>query len=158
MNAWDFFSDFFFTISLWDNRKLHDDIIYLFIAAVGFVLIPWGLNLYTLLQFQQRWQNSIYQTRLRGWITSFFPHLCILSFISGSSFGAVELCNSNLFNIEFFSMGLSQTELREFGLKKLFTVVVAENVPQLAIRFVETNFFFLFCFSFLNFCLFLTTN
>ena len=46
--------------------------------------------------------------------------------ISGSSFTAVELCNSGLFSIRLFSMGLNKRQLALFRNKRVFTVVLLE--------------------------------
>lgn len=57
--------------------------------------------------------------------------LIIAVAFSGSSFGAIELANSNLFGYELFCMGLSARHLKEFQGKRFFSSVLFENAPQL---------------------------
>ena len=49
-----------------------------------------------------------------------------ITFICGSSFSAVSLCNSYLFQLDTFSMGLSRKQMAIFRNKRIFSVVLLE--------------------------------
>merc|ERR1712087_361249 len=104
----------------------------IFGASVLFILVPVVLNIVNLFKFQ----NKLVKTndRYRPWFEDYIMILFFLSFICGSTFSAVELANSNLFGLRMFSMGLSKRDMMRFKQNRLWSVVVAENVPQLVIQ------------------------
>merc|ERR1719266_822921 len=106
----------------------------IFGASVLFIVVPVGLNFVNLFQFQ----NKLVKThdRYHPWFEDYMMFLFLLSFICGSTFSAVELTNSNLFGHRMFSMGLSKYDKMTFKQHRLWSVVVAENVPQLVIQIV----------------------
>eukprot|EP01083_Nonionella_stella_P244968 852099_1 len=58
----------------------------------------------------------------------------LLSVVTGSSFAAVTLLNSYLFQLNMFDMGLSRRQLKQFGTKRVYSIVMLENVPQLILQ------------------------
>ena len=82
---------------------------------------------------QKKWTtDSNVQEGVRGWFMDWSIILVAAVALSGSSFGAIELANSNLFQLDLFSMGLSAHHLKEFQGKRFFSSVLFENAPQLA--------------------------
>ncbi len=63
----------------------------------------------------------------------------MLSLLSGSCFAAIEFVNSYLFGLKIFSMGLSENEMRKFNQKRLFNVILCENVPQIIIQIIYST-------------------
>ena len=56
--------------------------------------------------------------------------LVIAVALSGSSFGTIELANSNLFGIDLFSMGLSKRFMKEFQAKRcVLNTVLSLHCP-----------------------------
>ena len=70
------------------------------------------------------------------WIKDNLRTLYFLSAISGSSFSAIALCNSYLFQLPVFCMGLPYYHQSKFQNKRFFFVVLIENIPQLIIQLV----------------------
>ena len=94
-------------------------------------------NFIDLIKFQAEWQDdALLGDRYRAWLDQYMNVLFILSFLSGSTFSAIQLVNSNLFGLRMFTMGLSTRDMRKFNLSRLKNVIVGENVPQLVIQIV----------------------
>merc|ERR1712113_570321 len=107
----------------------------LFGASVLFVVVPLLKNFIDLIRFQGMWQkHPLHADRYRAWLDQYANVLFFLSFICGSTFGSVELVNSNLFGRRLFCMGLSKLDLRRFNQKRLVNVIVGENLPQLLVQ------------------------
>lgn len=60
--------------------------------------------------------------------------LYILSIFTGSAFAAVSLVNSFTFRLQLFDMGLTDSELLAFTYKRVYSVVLLENIPQLCLQ------------------------
>ena len=96
--TWDFYSDIVFAIRLleyWLNDEDDADIVlYLFIASVVFIWIPWGLNIRQMIYAQKKWTTDpTVQAGVRGWFLNWSIILVCAVIFSGSSFGAIELAN-----------------------------------------------------------------
>ena len=65
-------------------------------------------------------------TEVKLWIKSKVKTLYFISIISGSSFSAIALVNSNLFQLSIFTMGLSRYHKSIFRNKRFFSVVLLE--------------------------------
>ena len=59
----------------------------------------------------------------------------MLVLLSGGSFRALKMMNSNLFGLPLFSAGLSTLQLRQFQSHHVLATVFAENVPQIALQY-----------------------
>eukprot|EP01084_Bolivina_argentea_P314196 544204_1 len=141
--TWDFFSDVFFSALLYTS-KLQDsnNIIYwlMFGLSVLFIVLPVLLNFKSLLSFQRKWQeDALHADRYRAWLSQYANILFFLSFLSGSTFGAIALVNSNFLGWRLFAMGLSEKDMRKFNQKRLTNVVLGENLPQLLVQIVYTG-------------------
>ena len=58
-----------------------------------------------------------------------YPNLKVLyavSILTGSSHTAIEICNSNLFGLYQFAMGLKKTELMAYQYKRVYSIVLLE--------------------------------
>eukprot|EP01083_Nonionella_stella_P084061 232584_1 len=56
-----------------------------------------------------------------------------MSFVCGSSFSAAHMCSSNAFDLSIFSMPLSKMGIARFQYKRVYSLVLLEDVPQLII-------------------------
>ena len=142
----DFFSDVFFCALLYTDyisNPSESDLIYLIIFGLSamFIVVPVLLNFRDLLKFQKKWQSDkLHADRYRAWLSQYVNVLFFLSFLSGSTFGAIAFVNSNFLGLRLFAMGLSSRDLREFNQRRLRTVVVAENLPQLLLQIAFTAY------------------
>eukprot|EP01083_Nonionella_stella_P003701 10643_1 len=139
--VWDFFTDLLFTVSLYDNYVLISDkteYTVLFVASVIFIIGPLAKTFYNLFQFQDEWRDGggVLSSCYAAWLLHHGQFLYLLSFLSGSTYAAINLVNSNFLGHKLFSMGLSQTDLLKFNQTRLVNVVVGENVPQLVIQVI----------------------
>ena len=103
----------------------------IFIGAIVFVTLPIFSNFIQLHQNLQVWVTDL-ETRVivQAWIQMHLRTLYLLSIVFGSAFTAVELCNSNIFHLNVFNMGLNRRQKAAFKNKRLFSTVLLENVPQ----------------------------
>jgi hypothetical protein len=92
-----------------------------------------ALNLLQLLRAQKQWMAATdISAGVQGWFIDWSIGLVIAVVLSGSSIDAIELANSNLFQHDLFSMGLSTRHLKALQDKRCFSSVIFENAPQLA--------------------------
>lgn len=124
---WDFFSDIFFAIDVyWTHIKGGDvetPFLIVFICSLVFIILPLLKNFYDLIKSQGEWQKSpLHGDRYRSWLDQYANILFFMSFLCGSTFGAIALVNSNLFGMRIFCMGLSTKDLRRFNQKRLVNV------------------------------------
>merc|ERR1719361_506034 len=71
---------------------------------------------------------------VKHWILRHSFTLYLLPFLSGSAFNAIAIVNSNAFQLDVFSMGLSKREMHKFRLQRIWSVVLLENLPQIALQ------------------------
>ena len=102
-----------------------------------FLILPMMANLTQLNKEIKKWITDN-DTRhiLQPWILKHGKGLYLLAIISGSAFSAVELCDSNLFQLSFFSLDLPLRQKQIFKNKRVFSVVFFENIPQIALQIV----------------------
>ena len=60
----------------------------------------------------------------------------ILVLLSGGSFRALKLMNSNLFGLPLLSAGLSTLQLQHFQSHQVLATVLAENIPQIVLQYI----------------------
>ena len=108
-----------------DNGKIY---LLIFIAAISFILIPLWCNIWQLQHEIKGWTNSNdnCNRQVSHWIKSRVKIIYILTFISGSAFSTIALCNSYLFQVEIFSMGLSRKQRATFQNKRIYSTVLLE--------------------------------
>ena len=158
MYTLDFVSDCFFVAELVltfpgiDNDMIH---FILLSCSIFFIIVPLFANIYQLQVEIKRWMSDPDSKQvIRAWMRYNMRILYLLSFISGSAFSAVELCNSYLFQLPLFSMGLSQRDTAFFKNQRIFTIVLLEvcTIPSCEIVLILRNcaffFFIVFCFYF----------
>ena len=129
----DFLSDVFFCMKLYvltfdgigENDKYY---FILFILSCIFLIAPLISNILQLHFEISKWQKDtiLRKTGVSNWIKSNVRLLYFVSVISGSSFSAISLCNSYLFQLSVFSMGLSKYHQSIFQNKRFYSVVLLE--------------------------------
>ena len=132
----DFVSDVFLSIELFFNMVDDDEefvkyrVVYviLFISSIIFIIVPLITTLVQLHRELTKWLMDpiLARTDAPLWIINYLRILYLVAIISGSSFSAVSLFNSNLFKWPMFSMGLARFHRRIFRTKRFFSVVLLE--------------------------------
>lgn len=145
--TFDFYSDVTFVIQVWldsitNNSKLFNSttqisIAIIFILSILAIICPLLMNIYQLHKEIGIWMLNPDCSQIVGpWIKKRVKFLYTLSFICGSSFSAIELCNSHLFELAIFSAGLPNRMVWIFKNKRFFSVVLLENIPQIGCQLI----------------------
>ena len=145
----DFFSDILFSLKLYLEMIVHSNSAagngttiniysFLFYSSIIFIIVPLVGNLLQLHKQLAKWLVDPILKHTDGpmWILSYLKILYFVAIICGSSFSAVALFNSNLFQWRLFSMNLSRYHRKAFRNKRFFSVVLLENIPQLIIQII----------------------
>ena len=133
LNIMDMISDLFFTVQaeiLRDFNEPSTEII--FVLSCCFLVIPVILSVIQL--WHQMHKHWLKNDKLRHWLSEYNKYLFAASIVSGSSFSAIDLFNSNLLSLEVFDMGLSKQDYLSFRYKRVYSLTLLENVPQLILQ------------------------
>ena len=93
--VWDFVSDLIFSARAFEQK-------YYIQGTLGliFVLIPWIVNVYILIQSQKKWTNdNSIKFGISIWLLKYNKKLIFLTIVCGSAFAAIDLCNSRAFGM-----------------------------------------------------------
>ena len=126
----DTLSDALFTITISNDLRdaSHTEIsmplTIMLVASISFIVLPCLITLIQLSKEIAIWKRV--SDDLNAWFSQNMTIVYIASIFMGSSFAAVELFNSNLFNLEIFDMGLSRTQLMGFNVKRIYSLVLLE--------------------------------
>ena len=125
LQIWDFMSDLSFAYNLPDKQKNP-----LFFWSILFIVIPWTINIIFLLAFRYKWANN---REVAGWLREHTYKLVAMTMFCGGAQPSIELCNSRIFGIDLFSMGLSKYQMIQNSKFKVLLTTVLENIPQVFI-------------------------
>ena len=134
----DMFGDIAFTIEVNANYKTEIDdfvraqlLIILIISCIS-IIVPIAVSVVQVyIAANTLWLKD---DTIRDWFTKFDKLLYISSFITGSSFAAVELFNSNILALYVFDMGLYKKHSLQFNNSKIYSIVLLENFPQIILK------------------------
>ena len=140
----DFYSDIIFSIEMIsfgiNNRNIFAVWI-LVICCYLFIILSWSLNMKNLIQYEEIWsQNEIIGESVHIWLIDWSVWLNGLTAFSGSSFGSLELCNTNFFGYDPFCMGLNERHIKTFNTHRLLIQVILDDTPQLIIQIIYFYF------------------
>ena len=143
----DFFSDIFFCLKLGvfafatsENTHLSEYsqniFFYLFFGCLVCIIVPVFTTLIQLHLQMSEWSEDavLKNTDVTKWISSNITLVYLLAVLTGSSFTAIDICNCYLLKLSIFCMGLSEYHKTHFQIKRFFSVIMIENVPQLIIQ------------------------
>ena len=120
----DLLCDIFISIALSERIMDKNIFSWLFIASLVFIVFP---IMVSIVQLSQQIDNYwIKDDQIKLWLTDNSKTLFLLSFLCGSSFTAVELMNSNLFELYLFSMDLSKEQMHRYMAKRIYSIVFLE--------------------------------
>ena len=92
-----------------------------------FIIVPLFANIYQLqVEIKRLMSDPDSKQVIRAWMRYNMKILHLSIFISGSAFSAVELCNSYLFQLPLFSVGVSQRDTVFFKNQRIFTILVGD--------------------------------
>eukprot|EP01084_Bolivina_argentea_P157080 273737_1 len=130
----DTFLDLLFAISITlqyvETKDEH--LLYTMIGCNLFVVLPVVVSIGQLIQeARKKW---IQDDHLRSWLASYIELLYLLSILTGSAYTAVQVVNCGALQMNVFNMGLNKKQRIQFNTKRIFGIVMCENIPQLAIQ------------------------
>eukprot|EP01083_Nonionella_stella_P084250 233167_1 len=129
----DMISDCFFTVNISIESRINTIYWIPTILSGLFIVFPASLTIVQLYRHSSKhWLYASEQ--VRGWLSYRAKLLYLLSTITGSSFAAVSLVNSYIFQLELFDMGLTDKQILAFAYKRVYSVVLFENVPQICLQ------------------------
>ena len=100
-----------------------------------FLLLPTLINLFQLSSAVRTWTDDCdIRQIMQPWLTSNVGFLYASSIVFGSAFSAMEFCNSNLFQWNICYMNVPRKLKQKFKLKRLYSIVLFENIPQLGLQ------------------------
>ena len=107
----------------------------LFSFGLLFIILPLIGNIMQLHHEIQVWITDSYSKySVQAWMNSYLRVLHFMTIICGSSFAAVDICNSNIFHLSLFNMGLNKRQRAIFKNQRILSVVLLENIPQLILQ------------------------
>jgi len=128
----DLLSDAFFAFHLSSYFAKHHLYRTLFVLSMICIVVPILVAMLQLIvQIQRSWWR---EDTLKIWLSQYAKSLYFFSVFTGSAFTAVELMSSNLFGLEMFSFDLTNRAKLRFKMKRVYSIVMLENVPQLCIQ------------------------
>ena len=93
----------------------------LFGFGAVFIILPSICNLIQLHNEIQVWVDDIYSKHtVQAWIRSHLRFLYLIAIFFGSAFAAIDICNSNIFHLPMFNMGLNQTQRAVFKNQRIY--------------------------------------
>ena len=100
-----------------------------------FIILPLICNLVQLQHEIHKWMTDVYSKHtVQAWMRSYLRRLYMISFLCGSAFAAINICNSNVFHFSMFNMGLNRRQRAIFKNERVLSTVLLENIPQLIIQ------------------------
>jgi len=134
----DVVSDIFFVIDVWYKHYYQVDMqkkqeyFAIFVGCIIFMIIPVLISIYQLSKISTKYW--MYDNKIRVWLLSNGGILYLFSFLMGSSFSSIQVFNSHLFGLNIFDMGLNHRHLFSWDMKKIYSIVLFENIPQLMLQ------------------------
>ena len=142
-SLWDFFSDILFAqeVWLWHGKENTDISLILFAVSISFLVIPWSMNMYNILVNTKKIESHFQDNPpAQRWFRRHAKGLGFLVSLSGGIFPVIQLVNSRCFGMEYFTMGLSRTEILSFLEYKVKLNIFGENLPQLMVQIAFVYF------------------
>jgi len=137
-NILDLTSDIFLALQIWTLSER--DVLYLGLTvfSVWSIAVPILLSLFQLMWvIWNEWSRDGHHTDdLKLYLARFSKILFLMSFATGSAFTAVDLATSHLFSCDLFSLPLTNMQFLLFQSRRIWSIVLLENIPQVIIQAV----------------------
>ena len=109
----------------------------LFGIGVLTIVLPLIYNVIQLNNEIKEWISDVYSKHtIQSWMRSYVKLLYLITILSGCAFTAVDICNSNLFHLRMFNMGLNQRQRALFHNQRILSTVLCENIPQVILQLI----------------------
>ena len=128
MHFCDVVSDVLFVLQVFVTWY-YKSVIFSFILIFGilFLVVPSFVHFYQLHKSIKLWMTDIETKKVvQAWVQLHLRFLYVISLLLGSSISAVDLCNTNLFHLKIFNMGLNRLQRSKFKNKRIFSTVLLE--------------------------------
>ena len=132
--------DAFFVIELWfsggiESNRNNEWILFLFPFGCLFIILPLIANLYQLNNAIKDWiVDNDTRHILQPWFLRYGKILYLLTIVCGSAFTGVELCDTHMFQLPIFSLDIPKRQKQIFKNKRIYSVVLMENIPQICLQ------------------------
>eukprot|EP01084_Bolivina_argentea_P299383 516057_1 len=149
MQLFDLYTDFKFAYQLYeyysyskfantDIPQLNTNTFYiLFILSMTFTIIPYMCNFASSVRIVASISNDVNYV-ISPYSKQYFVKKSVIYsvavLLTGGSFPALELINSNFLSLSVFSAGLSNKQILSFVAHKVWLTTFCENIPQLLIQ------------------------
>eukprot|EP01084_Bolivina_argentea_P266436 451920_1 len=132
----DVFSDACFVISVFNLYRVGNyrdyEYMVILLASALCIIVPILTSMGQVFIYSNKYW--VKDNLLSAWFIEYNKLLYIFSFITGSSFSALLLLNSHLYSLAVFSMGINERDLLKFSTKRIYSVILMENLPQILIQ------------------------
>ena len=109
----------------------------LFSFGLLFIILPLMCNLVQLHKQLNVWIGDVYSKyTVQAWVRLYLRILYMIAILCGSAFAAIDICNSNLFHLSIFNMGLNKRQRGIFKNQRILSTVLLENIPQLIMQII----------------------
>eukprot|EP01083_Nonionella_stella_P049259 131332_1 len=123
---------FALNLTLYFNETKSIQFLVAAIASYVFIIFPITYSIIQLVMKSRKWWET--DDDIRSWWTDNSKVLYLLSICTGSSYTAVEIVNCNAFQLDVFTMGLKKPQRIQFNTKRVYGIVLCENIPQVGIQ------------------------
>ena len=118
--------DVFFVVQVYLTQDSTTEYI-ICILSIVFILLPMASNMIQLHFELNGWLTDVDSKRIvQPYVTTHLKSLYGLCLLFGSSFTAIEICNSNTFQLKMFNMGLNRRQKAVFKNQRIFSTVLLE--------------------------------
>ena len=110
----------------------------IFSLSLIFVILPMIRSIIELEKGIKEWRHDTDNgTSIESWLSDNLRSLYFLIALNGgSTFSTIIICNSNYMGLKLFDMSLTKRQQRVFRNKRVFSVVILENLPQLILQMI----------------------
>ena len=99
----------------------------IFVGSMVFLMLPLCINIWQLHYGMKQWQNDIAGgQQLQAWRQTYMRKIYSICIFLGGAFALVSLCNTNIFHLRLFNMGLNRRQRAVFQNQRLFSTVLIE--------------------------------
>eukprot|EP01083_Nonionella_stella_P191937 709977_1 len=140
LGLYDFISDLNFAIQIFKNidpieYTMKNIYVWLGILSIIFVVLPFGANLVYAKTINS--QKSIRESpSAREWFAAHLGQFILICILCSGTYPVLVLCNSRIFGMEFFEIGLLRSDLQQLSKIKIRSTIFMENCPQILIQVV----------------------
>eukprot|EP01083_Nonionella_stella_P099736 280460_1 len=136
---YDFISDVNLAIQMFKNDqieyKINNEYLWLGGLSLVFIVLPFIMNIFYAKNIRS--QKVISESpSAQSWFTAYLGEFILICILCSGTYPVLILCNSEIFGLEFFDLGLLRSDMQELSKIRIRTTIFMENCPQLVIQVV----------------------